>query len=1232
MKVTKLNLAILTKLIGFTIIGQAVAQVPTNTKNFITESIVKADNITELSQLSGLDKSKINTSVKYIDGFGRPLQTVEIKASPRGNDIVQPFAFDDLGRTKFNYLPYAPEANYGSYKEQAINGSSQFYNPSGTTISDGLTRITSPFSENIFERSPLNRVVEQGAPGNAWQIAGGHTLKTVYGFNNTSTNYTQDGFAVRKYTSNRVNTIGLEYQRTLSSSGFFGQNELYLTIKKDENWSVAEGKAGTVEEYKDKNGAIVLKRTFNRLADNTIETLSTYYIYDDFGLLSFVLPSSADPDSGQITQSNLDNYCYQYYYDDRGRLIEKKIPGKGWEYAVYNSLDQLIFSQNANQAIKPVKEWNFTKYDVFGRSIISGFVQDNSSRIDLQNAVDNLSLNNLPLSETRDDGNTNGTFTGYTNVTLPKTNIAAYYSINYYDDYDFYGNGFGHPNGNGLVDGIRVKSLPTGSKTNTIGPNGTQRSVQEMLLQVGYYDNEGKVLQAKSQNHLGGTDIVNNTYNFAGELLTSTRVHTGLSPNQSTTINKEYLYDHAGRQTKIYQQINTGSRVGARVMLSEKFYNEIGQLKEKRLHATNAGQASQADITLNDADIVQSGQRKTVIASNSIILSPGFEAKEGSFFSASISDGTSLQSVKYAYNERGWLKNSTSGQFSFQLNYEDAVGTAVAQYNGNVANQLWGYSNNPNTNAFSYNYDKLNRLTKAASPGLGEEISYDQMGNIKRLDREGKGVNDYTAYTGHQLKHVQGFVTGNYDYDVNGNLVRDSQREININYNVLELPSKITGSQNLIYIYDANGQKLQKQSSTDVIDYIGGIQYKNNGSLIEFITTDEGIARNSGGDYNYEYTLSDQLGNARATFYQNPVDNQLEVLQKDDYFAFGLRKPVKAGSNDNKYLYNGKELQDELGEYDYGARFYNPVLARWSAVDPMAEKMRSFSPYTYAFNNPISFNDPDGMMPVMVPGIGAMYIPGSMAEVRGIGNMAGQAAGQFLLDITMVNSTKELMDNLQFYMLNELNFGMNRGREYEAMLRSGGNPNDIDLQYQVNKAIGIAKLMKSGVEWAAFGASAGEMAIAASVVKAPAAQVIKEVVKETEKEVVKVAEKKIVSASEKTSVQNARSGDNLAFGLRSNLNEFSEATGFKNYRQFTSGGFKPDEIKAAIENTTNNLHFNLTDFSRYQYSKFKPGGNISHGNVTNWELHTIYNTPGALERTKFYKFIGGNYQLVPKPF
>ena len=64
-----------------------------------------------------------------------------------------------------------------------------------------------------------------------------------------------------------------------------------------------------------------------------------------------------------------------------------------------------------------------------------------------------------------------------------------------------------------------------------------------------------------------------------------------------------------------------------------------------------------------------------------------------------------------------------------------------------------------------------------------------------------------------------------------------------------------------------------------------------------------------------------------------------------------------------RYRYNGKELNEDVGLYDYGARWYDPSIARWTSIDPLASTMPSWSPYNYTFNNPIRFIDPDGTVP-----------------------------------------------------------------------------------------------------------------------------------------------------------------------------------------------------------------------------------------------------------------------------
>ena len=86
----------------------------------------------------------------------------------------------------------------------------------------------------------------------------------------------------------------------------------------------------------------------------------------------------------------------------------------------------------------------------------------------------------------------------------------------------------------------------------------------------------------------------------------------------------------------------------------------------------------------------------------------------------------------------------------------------------------------------------------------------------------------------------------------------------------------------------------------------------------------------------------------------------LQLEEAQDYYPFGMLHRARNGmSNPYQYKYNGKELQ-ETGMYDYGARFYMPDIGRWEVVDPLAEKLPSFSPYAYVRVNPINRVDPDG--------------------------------------------------------------------------------------------------------------------------------------------------------------------------------------------------------------------------------------------------------------------------------
>ena len=187
-----------------------------------------------------------------------------------------------------------------------------------------------------------------------------------------------------------------------------------------------------------------------------------------------------------------------------------------------------------------------------------------------------------------------------------------------------------------------------------------------------------------------------------------------------------------------------------------------------------------------------------------------------------------------------------------------------------------------------------------------------------------------------------------------------------VTYNLLDLPLQETiGSAVVIdRKYGADGTRLQEKVTTSgssvlTRDYIGNLIYEN-GSL-KNILFDGGYVDMTGSSPAYRFYLTDHLGSVRVVAAADGT-----VMQVNHYYPYGglMTDPrhtiASSVASDSRYRFIGKELSEESGEYDFGARYLDPAPGRFNTLDPLAEKYNNLSPYAYCAGNPISFVDPDG--------------------------------------------------------------------------------------------------------------------------------------------------------------------------------------------------------------------------------------------------------------------------------
>ncbi|MDC8006367.1 DUF6443 domain-containing protein [Aureisphaera galaxeae] len=517
----------------------------------------------------------------------------ETTSYTKTKDIVTPVVYDSYGRQTKEYLPYAKAVN-GKFTrtDVLLPELNNYYTNAYET--DLNATAPNPYADRAIEASPLQRILEQGAPGKDWSVNfasdSDHTIKFGYETNTTNeVRYFKVAFP-----------SGNTEEPQLVANGFYAEQQLYKSVTKDENWQPGQIHENdhTTEEFKNKQGQVILKRTYN---EGLVH--DTQYVYDDFGNLTYVLsPKGSDgvlDVNNEVQQAVLDELCYQYRYDSRNRLIGKKIPGKGWEYIVYDKLNRPVLTQDAN--LSETYHWLFTKYDSLNRIVYTGKhyyykVEKGADeyRMELQGILDaETTLNeakSYAASVTIGDMNLH-----HTNDAYPRFNSEVY-TVNYYDDYSQDINSqIPHPgvfvlNGQSYEITGNTRSLPTGSRVRVLGTN-------QWITSVSYYDEKARPIYAGTKNdYLGTKDIAKTALDFVGKALRTESTHE--KDGTTITTRDAFAYDQAGRLLRQEQQIDDHPSE----LIAKNEYDVLGQLSQKRVGGAQPGLSTYVNtvgVTIN---------------------------------------------------------------------------------------------------------------------------------------------------------------------------------------------------------------------------------------------------------------------------------------------------------------------------------------------------------------------------------------------------------------------------------------------------------------------------------------------------------------------------------------------------------------------------------------------------------------------------------------------------------
>ena len=910
------------------------------------------------TKLDSLEQHSTKT-MQYYDGLGRSDVLAQRGLDPNGKYTYTLTQYDSLGRESRTWLP-----SVGTTSPE-IKTASQMASMSQTTYSGD----SHAFSETTYDA--LGRPVFTSTPGDAWHNVG----KGV----------------TTEYTTNTANSVK-RYVMTNTSTCAFTQQGFYApSMLTGEKTTDEDGK--TIEIFKDLVGNTVLER---RGGNN-----DTYFVYDK-GLLCVVIPPLY-----QTQQSP--NLLYKYKYDDRGRCIEKTLPGCEPINYWYDKGGRIAFMQD--DRMTDAGKYRFFLYDGLGRLAIQGLCTGGS--------MDGTKL----AKATFTTGNAGLAGTGYV-VQGGYSVINAELEIaNYYDSYACL-------QAPVVTPYVNASYMPSSSNVCTTTLQTAQllsATDGEHVLHVMYYDEKGQNTSTVT-SHLNKMIVQeNSTYSFTGK---PTQTVMGLFRSGSAYLtryfNLNYTYDTSS-------DMLTGKKISGMYIYDHNIYYTYD----------NLGRLTQADcnnIVTNSYAYDLHGWMKSLSSTTGSVnlFSQNLYYTDGS--------GTPLWSGNIS-SMRFQDSSNTNSYSGYRYTYDNLGRLTQADYCVGEQLSMLAYTNSETA---EYNANSAITRMKRNGPNPGgygyfDDVSLNYTGNQLRNTTEACAS---LPYSGTMEYRKASAADTEYYYDGCGSLTADINKGIShIDYDMNGMPTRIQFTKGNVteYIYSADGQKLRTIHRTavpgltvplhqthtltaaetmyvDSTTYAGSVEI--DGSMNTKWYFGEGYIYMPGtsSQYTTYYTIPDYQGNIRKV-----VKSDGTVVQQTSYYPFGglyVGSTANIGSDVQTHKYNGKELDrlHGLDLYDYGARQYDPTMGQFLTIDPLAEKYYHLTPYSYCGGDPVNAVDPDGDT-IRVDASFQHYFLQSMVSAFGESNY-----NNFVFDNQcnfIINGSLNVTDKLQKKLLKGLKKIMN---------------------------------------------------------------------------------------------------------------------------------------------------------------------------------------------------------------